>query len=148
MLTDDVSLRDYTGYDDSPKLDFCFSGDLKLAMITLYVVINHNTSIMMPQSHLTELNTIAADLAATINAHMGDYPVVSFFHKTSGPDATWLYAYLVIEVFINENEPASIHSKTHGGVSIHVRSLQQGMELLRQTEVLRQKRDFPYIRLN
>lgn len=119
-----------------------------MAAITLYGVTNHNTPIKMPPSYSAELNTIVADLAATIDAHAGDYPMVSFFHKASGPDATWLYAHLVIEVFINENEPASIRSKALGGVSVHVRSLQQGMELLRRTEGLRQKRDWPYIRLH
>ncbi|WP_197342425.1 hypothetical protein [Ralstonia solanacearum] len=90
---------------------------------------------------------MAVDLAATIDAHAGDYPVVSFFDKASGPDLIWLYAYLVIEVFVDKEKPVSIRSRVLGGVSIYVKSLQQGMELLRKTEGLRQKCDLPYIHL-
>lgn len=102
---------------------------------------------MSQLSHSSKLDTMAVDLAATIDAHAGDYPLVSFCYEASGPDLIWLYAHLVIEVFVDKDKPASIQSRVLGGVSICVQSLQQGMELLRETEGLRQKRDLPYIRL-
>lgn len=95
----------------------------------------------------SELDPLAAELAATIDAHAGDYPLVSFHRNTSGPDVTWMYAHLVVEVFINEGR-TSIRSREQGGVAVEAGSLQQGMELLRRTERLRQNQDWPYVRLS
>lgn len=101
----------------------------------------------MQLSHSSELDALVVDLAATIDAHSGDYPVVSFYDQPAGPDVIWLYAHLVIEVFVDKEKPVSLRSRVPGGVSIYVKSPQQGMELLRETERLRQKVDLPYIRL-
>jgi hypothetical protein len=96
----------------------------------------------------SEIYTVAAALAAIIDEHAGDYPLVSLHREAPGPDTTWLYATLVVEVFIDKDKPVSIGSRELGGVSVYVSSPQQGMALLRQTEAIRQQRDWPYIRLS
>ena len=106
-----------------------------------------NILLMTQLSHCSELDAMVVDLVATIDAHSSDYPVVSFRDKASGPDLIWLYARLVIEVFVDNEKPVSIRSRVPGGVSIYVKSLQQGLELLRETEGFRQQVELPYIRL-
>lgn len=104
-----------------------------------------NTLLMTLLSHSSEFDATVENLAAIIDVDAGDYPLVSVCHKVPGPDVTWLYAHLVVEVFIDKDRPVSIRSQVLGGVSVYVGSLQQAMELLRRTEGLRQKRDLPYI---
>ena len=111
----------------------------------LYNKTQPYTLLMTLLPHSSELDAIVADLAAIIDTDAGDYPQVSVCHKVSCPDVTWLYAHLVVEVFIDENKPVSIRSRVLGGISVYVGSLHQAMELLRRTEGLRQKRDLPYI---
>lgn len=113
----------------------------------LYDKTCHNTLLMTTLSHSSEFDATVVDLAAIIDVHAGDYPLLSVCHKAHGPDVTWLYAHLVIEVFIDKNRPVSIRSRVLGTISVCVGSLQQAMALLRRTEGLRQKRDMPYIRL-
>lgn len=100
---------------------------------------------MTPLSHSSEFDATIADLIAAIEVGAGDYPLVSVGHEGPGPDVTWMYAHLVVEVFIDKDKPVSIRSRVLGGVSVYAGSLQQAMELLRRTEGLRQKRDMPYI---
>lgn len=103
--------------------------------------------IMKHQPPSLELDTLAAELAAIIDAQAGDYPLVAFRQEAPGPDLTWMYAHLVVEVFVVKTRPASIRSREQGGIELDVESLQQGMDLLRRTEGLRQNRDWPYVQL-
>jgi len=96
-------------------------------------------------SHSSEFDATVADLAAITDVDAGDYPLISVCHKVPGPDVTWLYAHLVVEVFIDKDKPVPIRSRAFCGVSVYVGSLQQAMALLHRTEGLRQKRDLPYI---
>lgn len=84
-------------------------------------------------------------MAAIIDVDASDYPLISACHKVPGAEVTWLYAHLVVEVFIDKDKPVSIRSQVLGRVSVYVKSLQQTMELLRRTEGFHQKRDLPYI---
>lgn len=101
--------------------------------------------VMTLLSHSSEFDATVADLAAIIDVGAGDYPLVSLCHEIPGPHVTWLYAHLVVELFIDKDKPVSIRSRVLGGVSVYVGSLQQAMEMLRRTEGLRQKRDLPYV---
>lgn len=111
----------------------------------LYGSTRPHTLVMTLLSHSSEFDIAVANLAAIIDVDAGDYPLVSVYHDIVGPHVTWLYAHLVVEVFIDKDKPVSIRSQVPGGVSFYVESLQQAMELLRRTEGLRQKRDLPYV---
>lgn len=111
----------------------------------LYGSTRPHMLVMTLLSHASEFDAAVANLAATIDVDAGDYPLVSVRHDIVGPHVTWLYAHLVVEVFIDNDKPVSVRSQVPGGVSVYVESLQQAMELLRRTEGLRQKRDLPYV---
>jgi hypothetical protein len=96
-----------------------------------------------------ELDPLAAELAAVIDAHAGDYPLVSFHDDAQGPVVTWLYGHVVVEVFIDAQSSAGIRAQQLGGVNLVVRTLKEGMELLRRTESRRQRKSaWPYVRLS
>lgn len=97
----------------------------------------------------TDIDTLAAELAAVIDAHAGDYTLVSFYEVHQGPVLAWLYGRLVVEVFIEAQGRVGIRGQERGSVDLVVRSLKEGMELLRRTESLRQRDNaWPYVRLS
>lgn len=94
-----------------------------------------------------DLCSLATELAKIIDAHNSDYPLVSFSNEDGEPDVAWIYAHLVIKVFVISNESASLHSREVGGVSVTVGSYKQAMGLLKQTEAIRQRREHPYFQM-
>jgi hypothetical protein len=90
---------------------------------------------------------VAAQLAVLIQDCAGDYPLVSFRHEVGGPDLVWLYARLVVELFVVPGTKPRIRSQELGGVTLEVGSLQQGMTLLQLTEASCQRRRHPYVQL-
>lgn len=114
----------------------------------LYGSTRPHTLVMTLLSRSSEFDTAVAHLAAIIDVDAGDYPLVSVYHDIVGPHVTWLYAHLVVEVFIDKDKPVAVRSQVPGSVSVYVESHQQAMELLRRTEGLRQKRDLPYVCLS
>lgn len=93
------------------------------------------------------LCSLAAELAQVIDAHHSDYPLVSFSNENGKPNVAWIYAHLVIKVFIQSSESASLRSREVGGVSVTVGSYEQAMDLLKRTEAIRQNRDHPYFQM-
>ncbi|CAM8635953.1 hypothetical protein MCEMSHM24_03137 [Comamonadaceae bacterium] len=87
-------------------------------------------------------------LASVIDEYGGDYPLVSCSETANEPAMVWLYSKLVIEVYLTPEVSPHLEHEELGGLTVKVKNHSQAMDLLRQTESIRQQRDFPYIQIN
>jgi hypothetical protein len=86
------------------------------------------------------LGNIACDLAALIDQHAGDYPIVSLQSGDKG--LRWFYANLVIDVLVVADAPAQFE---RAELLVTTPTLGAGLELIARTEANRQGRDAPFL---
>lgn len=93
------------------------------------------------------LDDLAARLATLIDASAGDYPVVCF-PEDDQFDCFWVYSKLGVSVVVDSDRPPAFIAQEAGDVRICVRSFTQNIDLLRMTEGIRQRSEYPFVQLS
>lgn len=93
------------------------------------------------------LASLAGTLASSIEPYATDYPLVQMCDEGADPAMVWQYASFVVEVIVVPHAEAQLLREEVGGIVVQVASLTDGMRLLAATEVIIQRRDWPYFRM-
>jgi hypothetical protein len=96
----------------------------------------------------TVLQTLSREIAEIIKRGSHNAPVVYFVTTDEGLTIFWTNVKIIISILVKPGSQLSIRRERVGELRMEAPSLEDGVALIRHTETILQKTDWPYIRLD